>query len=119
MKSIDEIDKHIRYSKAGFEEEDLCNSNTLLGLLYALLTMIFNFLDYFKEHLLKIIYTIMLGCITVSLAINMSSIAPNKLPLNFFAALTTIACLVMVYTSVIRYYKLNESTKTDDSPVHG
>ena len=81
--------------------------------------MIFNFLDYFKEHLLKIIYTIMLGCITVSLAINMSSIAPNKLPLNFFAALTTIACLVMVYTSVIRYYKLNESTKTDDSPVHG
>ena len=119
MKSIDEIDKHIRYSKAGFEEEDLCNSNTLLGLLYALLTMIFNFLDYFKEHLLKIIYTIMLGCITVSLAINMSSIAPNKLPLNFFAALTTISCLVMVYTSVIRYYKLNESTKTDDSPVHG
>ena len=116
MESITDIDKHIRSSKAGFEEDDLCNSNGLLTFLYSFLSIIFNFLEYFKEHLLKIIYTIMLTCITVILAINMSSLAPNKLPLNFFAALMSIACIVMVITSVIRHYKLNKSTDTDNNP---
>ena len=117
MESIKDIDKHIRSSKAGFEEDDLCNSNSLLAFLYSLLSFIFNFLDYFKEHLLKIIYTIMLTSITVILAINMSSLAPNKLPLNFFAAMMSIACIVMVITSVIRHYKLNKSSDTDSSPL--
>tara|TARA_B100000902_G_scaffold273973_1_gene259860 strand:+ start:2071 stop:3687 length:1617 start_codon:yes stop_codon:yes gene_type:complete len=117
MKSINDIDKHIRSSKAGFEEDDLCNSNSLLAFLYSLLSIIFNFLDYFKEHLLKIIYTIMLTCITVLLAINLSSLAPNKLPLNFFAAMMSIACIVMVITSIIRHYKLNKSPDTDSSPL--
>ena len=117
MESINDIDKHIRSSKAGFEENDLCNSSNLLAFLYSLLSIIFNFLDYFKEHLLKIIYTIMLTCITVVLAINMSSLAPNKLPLNFFAAMISIACIVMVITSVIRHYELNKTTNTDSSPL--
>ena len=117
MKSINDIDKHIRSSKAGFEEDDLCNSNSLLAFLYSLLSIIFNFLDYFKEHLLKIIYTFMLTCITVSLAINLSSLAPNKLPLNFFAAMISIAFIVMVITSIIRHYELNKSPDTDSSPL--
>jgi len=112
MTSITDIDNHIRSSKAGFEETDLCNSDTLFAFLYSVLSIIFNFLDYFKEHLLKIIYTIMLAIITISISINMSSVAPNKLPLNFFAAITSLACIVMVITSVIRYYELNKPTET-------
>jgi hypothetical protein len=113
MTSITDIDNHVRSSKAGFEETDLCNSDTLFTFLYSVLSIIFNFLDYFKEHLLKIIYTIMLAIITISISINMSSVAPNKLPLNFFAAITSLACIVMVITSVIRYYELNKPTNND------
>jgi len=113
MTSIYDIDKHIRNSKAGFEETELCNDSQLLGLLYAFLKFIFGILEYFKTHLLKIIYTIMLICITITIAINMSSLAPNKTPLIFFAALTSFACLVMVCTSVIRYYELNKPTETE------
>ena len=113
MTSITDIDNHIRSSKAGFEETDLCNSDTLFAFLYSVLSIIFNFLDYFKEHLLKIIYTIMLAIITISISINMSSVAPNKLPLNFFAAITSLACIVMVITSVIRYYELNKPANKD------
>ena len=113
MTSITDIDNHIRSSKAGFEETDLCNSDTLFAFLYSVLSIIFNFLDYFKEHLLKIIYTIMLAIITISISINMSSVAPNKLPLNFFAAITSLACIVMVITSVIRYYELNKPANND------
>jgi len=115
MESINEIDKHIRSSKAGFEETDLCNSNTFLSFLYSFLSIIFNFLDYFKTHLLKIIYTIMLAIITVNMSTNISSLAPNKLPLNFFAAAISIAGIVMVITSIIRYFELNKPTNTDDS----
>tara|TARA_B110000285_G_scaffold96103_1_gene109670 strand:+ start:1630 stop:3237 length:1608 start_codon:yes stop_codon:yes gene_type:complete len=113
MDSINQIDKHIRSSKAGFEETDLCNSDNLFAFLYSFLSIIFNFLDYFKEHLLKIIYTIMLAIITISISINMSSVAPNKLPLNFFAAAISIAAIVMVITSVIRYYELNKPANND------
>ena len=59
----------------------------------------------------------MLTCITVLIAINMSSLAPTKYPLIFFAALTSIAFIVMVITSIIRYYKLNKSPDTDSSPL--
>ena len=118
MESINEIDKHIRSSKAGFEETDLCNSNTFLSFLYSFLSIIFNFLDYFKTHLLKIIYTIMLAIITVNMSTNISSLAPNKLPLNFFAAAISIAGIVMVITSIIRYFELNKPTNTDDSLHH-
>jgi len=111
--SLDDIVIHIRNSKAGFEETELCNDSQLLGLLYAFLKFIFGILEYFKTHLLKIIYTIMLICITITIAINMSSLAPNKTPLIFFAALTSFACLVMVCTSVIRYYELNKPTETE------
>jgi len=115
MTSVNDIDKHIRSSKAGFEEIDLCNSNNLLALLYSFLSIIFTFLEYFKEHLLKIIYTIMLVIITVSLAINMSSLAPNKLPLNFFSAAISVASIVMVITSVIRHFELNKTNNSDSS----
>ena len=115
MESINDIDKHIRSSKAGFEEDDLCNSNTFLSFLYSFLSIIFRFLDYFKTHLLKIIYTIMLAIITFNMSINISSLAPNKLPLNFFAAAISIAGIVMVITSIIRYFELNKPTNTDDS----
>jgi len=49
------------------------------------------------------------------MSINISSLAPNKLPLNFFAAAISIAGIVMVITSIIRYFELNKPTNTDDS----
>ena len=39
----------------------------------------------------------------------------NKLPLNFFAAAISIAGIVMVITSIIRYFELNKPTNTDGS----
>jgi hypothetical protein len=113
--SIADIDIHIRNSKAGFENIDMCNDSQFLAFLYAFLKFIFSILEYFKTHLLKIIYTIMLICITITIAINMSPLAPNKTPLNFFSALLGIACLVMVITSIIRYWNLNKSTNNIDS----
>tara|TARA_B110000503_G_C6889043_1_gene305930 strand:- start:203 stop:622 length:420 start_codon:yes stop_codon:yes gene_type:complete len=113
--TLTNIDDHIRSSKAGFEEIDLCNSSNALALLYAFFKFIFNILEYFKEHLLKLIYTIMLIGITISIVINISSISPNKVPLIFFVALTSITGVIMVITSVIRHFELNKSTNTDSS----
>jgi hypothetical protein len=105
------IDDHVLNTKAGFEEIDLCNSSNMLGILYAVLKFIFKGLEYFKEHLLKIVYTGLLIYILVSF-IGLSSGLPNKLPLISFVALISFSGLITVITSIIRYFELNKPTET-------
>ena len=102
------IDDHIHSSKAGFEEIDLCNSSKMLGILYAILKFIFKGLEYFKEHLLKIVYTGLLIYITISFTMNLSSNVPNRMPLVLFFALLSFVFCITTYTSIIRHFELNK-----------
>ena len=97
--TYESIDDHVLNTKAGFEEIDLCNSSNMLGILYAVLKFIFKGLEYFKEHLLKIVYTGLLIYITISFTTSLSSIVPNRMPLIF---------CITTYTSIIRHFELNK-----------
>jgi hypothetical protein len=102
------IDDHVLNTKAGFEEIDLCNSSNMLGILYAVLKFIFKGLEYFKTHLLKIVYTGLLIYITISFTTSLSSYVPNRMPLVFFFALLSFVFCITTYTSIIRHFELNK-----------
>ena len=76
--------------------------------------MIFGLLDYVKEHLLKLIYSVMLVFITINTGIHLSPLSPNKTSLLIILGFFCIAFITFVLTSIKRTIVDNKVDTTNN-----
>lgn len=100
-----DIDEHLRNAKAGFEEEDMCNSGGLMAFILAILRFLFKIVDYVKEHLLKAVFFVIFFQSSMSMANNFSNGMQNRSLFIFFNIIITIALAVLVWVSIVTYVK--------------
>jgi hypothetical protein len=100
-----DIDQHLRNAKAGFEEEDMCNSGGLMAFILAILRFLFKIVDYVKEHLLKAVFFVIFFQSSMSMANNFSNDMQNRSLFIFFNIIITIALAVLVWVSIVTYVK--------------
>jgi hypothetical protein len=105
-----DIDEHLRNAKAGFQEEDMCNSGGLMAFILAILRFLFKIVDYVKEHLLKAVFFVIFFNSSINMASNFSNGMQNRSLIIFFNIIITIALAVLVWVSIVTYVKQDAAT---------
>lgn len=105
-----DIDEHLRNAKAGFQEEDMCNSGGLMAFILAILRFLFKIVDYVKEHLLKAVFLVIFFNSSISMTNNFSNGMQNRNLFIFFNIIITIALAVLVWVSIVTYIKEDAAT---------
>ena len=114
-----DIDEHLRNAKAGFEEEDMCNSGGFMAFILAILRFLFKVVDYVKEHLLKAVFFVIFFQSSITMANNFSTKINNRSLFIFFNIICTIALAVLVWVSMVTYVKHDaEATEFQTTGIH-
>ena len=101
-----DIDEYIRNAHAGFQEEDMCNNGGFMNFILSILKIIFNVMQYVKEHILKLAFLVIFFQSTVTMFNNLSITMQNRHIFIFFNILITIALTVIVGVSIVEYNRL-------------
>ena len=100
-----DIDEHLRNAKAGFQEEDMCNSGGLMAFILSILRFLFKIMDYMKEHLLKAVFLLIFFNSSISMTSHFSNNMQNRSLFIFFNIIITMALAVLVWVSIVTYVK--------------